>query len=374
MVFWVLLALMTGAAVMTVLWPLSRTAPAAARAHDDVGFYRDQLAEIARDESRGLISGQEAEAARIESGRRLLRATEAAPGPGYSVGEPALRRRRAAAALALSVVPLVGLTLYGALGSPHVPGFPLAARTAPDAKTLDIASALARIETHLAQAPDDRRGWELVAPIYLRLGRYDDAARAFGAAIRLGATDEGELNGYGEALVSAAGGVVSADARGAFEKALAQHPDSAKAQFYLALAAEQDGDLNRARQGYAGIIRGAEPGAPYLPLVQTRLAAIGGGAGAEPRPAPLKQVPPEIAAMVDGLDQRLKDGGGTGAEWSRLIRSLTVLGRLDDARDRLARARVALASDPAALADLDMQAKNLGVGAGDKPSGAEEKP
>jgi cytochrome c-type biogenesis protein CcmH len=60
MVFWVLLALMTGAAVMTVLWPLSRAVAVGARDHGDVMFYRDQLAEIARDERRGLFSAPEA--------------------------------------------------------------------------------------------------------------------------------------------------------------------------------------------------------------------------------------------------------------------------------------------------------------------------
>lgn len=368
MVFWVLLALMTGAAVMTVLWPLSRAAPAALDERGDVTFYRDQLAEIARDEERGLISGTEAAAARIESGRRLLRAAEAAPQVGNSVGEPALRRRRAASALALSVVPLVGLTLYGALGSPYLPGFPLASRSAPDPKNFDIATALARIETHLAQQPDDLRGWELVGPIYLRLGRFDDAAKAYGAAIRLGATGENELTGYGEALVSAGDGVVSADARSAFERALKQYPDSPKARFYLALAAEQDGDVVRAREGYAGIIGAAAPDAPYLQVVRARLAKLDGTAAPSPQPT-ARQMPPEILAMVNGLDARLKPGGGSEAEWSRLIRSLAVLGRADDARDRLARARTALANDAAALSRINAQAKELGLDEADQSAG-----
>src|SRR4051812_46208561 len=126
MVFWVFLALMTGAAVMTVLRPLSQDSSLQPAAQADVNFYRDQVAEIARDEERGVISGREAAAARIESGRRLLRAAESEPRAGTSMGEPCLRRRRAAAALALSIVPLVGLALYGALGSPYLPGLPLA--------------------------------------------------------------------------------------------------------------------------------------------------------------------------------------------------------------------------------------------------------
>ena len=73
MAIWVVLALMTGAAGFALLLPLSRRAvPAAAGAGGpqagavatETGFYRDQLDEIARDESRGLIAGAEAKAAR----------------------------------------------------------------------------------------------------------------------------------------------------------------------------------------------------------------------------------------------------------------------------------------------------------------------
>jgi cytochrome c-type biogenesis protein CcmH len=75
-------------------------------------------------------------------------------------------------------------------------------------------------------------------------------------------------------------------------------------------------------------------------------------------------VGPEIVAMVDGLDQRLAEGGGSEAEWERLIRSMMVLGRNNDARDRLARAKAALAGDPAAAARLDQVASSLGAGPG----------
>jgi cytochrome c-type biogenesis protein CcmH len=356
MVFWVLLALMTGAAVMTVLWPLSRAVAVGARDHGDVMFYRDQLAEIARDERRGLFSAPEAAAARIESGRRLIRATEASPRLGLSMGEPALRRRRAAAAVALSVVPLVGLALYGALGSPHLHGRPLAARQAVEPGAMDVDSALSRIEAHLAQTPDDRRGWDLVAPIYLRLGRFDDAARAYRESIRLGGTDEEQLAGYGEALVSAAGGMVSADAKAAFDRTLAVAPASPKARFYLALAAEQDGDIARARSGYAAIIAAAAPDAAYLPVVKARLASLDAPPVRALQPG---AVGPEIVAMVDGLDQRLAEGGGSEAEWERLIRSMMVLGRNNHhGPDQ------PLPFSFAAAARLDQVASSLGAGPG----------
>ena len=101
MAIWMLFGAMTALVVMAVLWPLSRRHWATTRADDaDLTFYRDQLAEIDRDSNRGLLSSAEAEAARAEAGRRLLRATSASESGLVALGEPALRRRRAVSALA----------------------------------------------------------------------------------------------------------------------------------------------------------------------------------------------------------------------------------------------------------------------------------
>lgn len=363
MLLWVLLALMTGAAVLSVLWPLSRHVAPALEPQTDVAFYRRQLAEIDRDRERGVIGGPEAEAAKIESSRRLLRAASEAEPETDITSEPALRRRRAASALALSVVPIIGLALYGGLGSPQLPSRQAAqpqASVASGPAAPDIATALARIEDHLAAHPDDWRGWDIVAPIYLRGGRFEDAARAYANARRLNGSTAERLLGHGEALVSAGQGIVSAEARAIFQGVLALDRSSPPARYYLALAAEQEGDRDAAGAGYRSLIADAPPGAPWLPIVQRRLAAISGQPEPAVRQAPA-EVPPEIAAMVSGLDERLKTGGGSEAEWARLIRSFVVLGRRDDALDRVARARTVLAGDPGALARLDDLARSLGL-------------
>ncbi|MCL4066803.1 c-type cytochrome biogenesis protein CcmI [Pseudomonas sp. GX19020] len=52
------------------------------------------------------------------------------------------------------------------------------------------------------------------------------------------------------------------------------------------------------------------------------------------------------AGMVAGLGARLQSEGGSGAEWAQLIRGLVVLGRMDEARDMLTRARSAWPEEP----------------------------
>src|SRR5437763_558030 len=125
MMIWVILMAMTALAVMAVLWPLSRAHAVNAhamsgRSDSNTQFYRDQLAEIERDRERGTLLPDEADAAKAEAARRLLRASGQRDVEMTAVGEPALRRRRAASTLALSVLPIVALAVYGAYGSPHL--------------------------------------------------------------------------------------------------------------------------------------------------------------------------------------------------------------------------------------------------------------
>ena len=65
-----------------------------------------------------------------------------------------------------------------------------------------------------------------------------------------------------------------------------------------------------------------------------------------------------IRGMVARLAERLAQKGGSAEEWSRLVRSYSVLNEPDKARDALASARKALAGDPNALASLDGAAEN----------------
>jgi cytochrome c-type biogenesis protein CcmH len=353
MAIWMLFSAMTAAAVMAVLWPLSRRDAVEDASDPNTQFYRDQLAEIERDRDRGLLSASEAEAAQTEAGRRLLRAKAAGDPDHCAVGEPALRRRRAASALALSAVPILALALYGAQGSPHLPDQPLAARLTQPAEGMDIAEAVGRIEAHLAQNPQDGRGWEVIAPVYFRMGRTDDAVKAYETALRLLGPDPNRLMQYGEALVGAQDGVVQAEARSAFEKALQLDPGSAKARFYLARAAEQDGDRDKARAAYGALLDASPQDAPWVPVVREEIARLD---GAVPAAAPDGDA---IRGMVEGLAERLGSQGGSADEWMRLIRSYTVLGDTAKAKAARRKAQEALAQDQSAVQRIDAMAHEL---------------
>ena len=270
---WLLIALMTGVAVLAVVWPLSRRARDLRQA-SDVAVYKDQLEEIERDQSFGLIAPAEADAARVEVSRRLLAADSAARGRKAAADSPPARRR-AVAAGSLVLVPAGAIAVYLALGSPDLPGAPLSSRVAQaHGGDQSIEAMFAQVEQHLAEHPEDGKGWEVVAPIYMRLGRYDDAVKARQNALRLLGPTAERWSYLGEALVAMENGVVTDNAKQAFDNALKIDPKDVTSRFYTGLAAEQDGRKDDAARIWKALAADAPPGAEWLASVQRALARV----------------------------------------------------------------------------------------------------
>lgn len=374
MLLWIAFALMTGAAILAVLWPLRvrrediASAAAADDARADLAVYRDQLAEIERDRTAGLIGAGEFEAARTEVARRMLRAADSE----NAAARTSDTRRRAAAVLALVGVPLIAGVLYLALGSPAYEGQPLAARLDARPGEADVAILVRKVEAHLEANPEDGRGHEVVAPVYFRIGRFDDSARAWSNAIRILGDSATRESGLGEALVAANGGVVTAEAKAAFDKAVALDPTAVRARYYLGLAAEQDGRKDEAAAIWGKLAADAQPDAPWLPTVRDALARVQPANAAPPGPnagdvAAAQNMSPEdraamVRTMVDGLASRLAQQGGGIDEWLRLVRAWSVLGEGEKAKAAAGDARKQFAQDSAALARIDELTRQLGLG------------
>jgi cytochrome c-type biogenesis protein CcmH len=366
MALWIVLALMTIGAMFAVLWPLRASVASDGRDDNDVAVYRDQLEEVERDRAAGLIGATEAEAARVEVSRRLL-AAGAASSARSAAGDASPRPRRWAAAATLVMLPLGAVGLYLAIGSPALPGQPLSARVAAaHGDNEGVESAFARVEAHLAEHPEDGRGWEVIAPVYLRLGRYDDAVKARANALRLlGATAQRKAD-LGEAMVAAADGKVTAEAKALFDEAIRLDPTEISARFYQGLAAEQDGSRADAARIWRALIADAPEGARWIEPVRRALARVEpGAAGAAPDPgqsAPASAEDKMIRDMVARLAARLRQDGSDVDGWIQLVRSYTVLGQPEQVRTAIADARRALAGDPDKLRRFDDGVKTLGIG------------
>ena len=349
MTLWLVLVLMTAAAMFAVLWPLARRTPL--RRGSDVAVYRDQLDEIQRDRSTGLIGDAEAEAARVEVSRRLIAAADAAESERPAEETATLRHRRVTAIAGLVLLPAGAFALYLTLGSPDLPGEPLAARVQTAGAARDVQDMVAKVEDHVTRNPNDGKAWEVLAPVYMRLGRYDDAVRAWSNAISLNGSNAEREADFGEAMVAAANGVVTADAKAAFDRALKIDPQDVMARFYTGMAADQDGRRAEADKIWNDLIAGAPPNAPWIEVVRHALARNAPAAAATAPAAAAQGAPPdhEVNAMVERLADRLKKDGSDVQGWLELVRSYRVLNRNDKMEVAIADARKALANDAAKL-------------------------
>jgi cytochrome c-type biogenesis protein CcmH len=365
MTLWFVFALMTAAAIFAVLWPLRRGGQTSSGG-SETAVYADQLAEIDRDLAAGLIGAPEAAAARVEISRRLLAASEIKRDTPIVSN---LRWRRAGAVTALIGLPIVAVALYLPLGSPGLGDFRLSQRlAAPDvAQSLD--ALVAQVEAHLEKNPTDGRGWSVLAPVLARVGRYDEAVRAFRNAIAYGGDTSERRADLGEAIAGAAGGVITADAKMEFERAIAINADDVKARYFLGLAAEQDGRNEEAASIWRRMLAKAPPDAPWRPLVQTALARVGGAAAPElpgDAVAAAKQMNETersamIGGMVERLAVRLKQNGEDVEGWLRLVRAYIVMGNRDKAKDAVIEARQAVGRDAERLLKLNEGLKDLGL-------------
>jgi cytochrome c-type biogenesis protein CcmH len=361
MALWLIFAVMTAAAMLAVVWPLVRSATAA-RSGSDVAVYRDQLDEVERDLRAGLIGQSEAEAARVEISRRLLAAADAAQaGPPDSNVASAVRRRRTAAVASLVALPIVAASFYLPLGSPEL--------GAPDGES--VQSLIAQAEAHLGRNPEDGRGWEILAPVYMRLDRYSDAVTAWRNALRI-LGESAERQAYlGEALTAEADGTVTAEAKAAFVRAITLDDTIISARYYLGLAAEQDGDREQAAKIWRQLIAEAPAGAFWISDVRNALARVESDSTAPPGPGaaqmaaagqPPGQQSAMIRGMVDRLAARLREDGADVDGWLRLVRSYKVLGESEKARVAATQAQQALAGDPGKLQQFNVALKELDAG------------
>ncbi|WP_442068437.1 c-type cytochrome biogenesis protein CcmI [Rhizobium johnstonii] len=385
MLFWILVAALTAALAVILLYPLLRGAKAADNIRaGEAAVYRDQLRELDRDLDGGLITPEEADYARAEIGRRLI---------AVSADEPAetlkpARHHRFTEAFVLLVLPVLGLCLYLTTGRPDLPSQPLEARLENPGN--DVAVLITKAERHLAEKPDDGKGWDVLAPIYFRTMRVNDAQLAYRNAIRLLGPSPVRLDGLAETLMAVSDGVVTEEARQVLEQSLTLEPDNPRARFYIALSMEQAGRPDEARQAFEALAKQSPADAPWLPLVNQHIAMNGGapaGAGsvapganpaapgANPA-APGNPTQQDVAAaetmnagdrqqmirgMVESLDAKLSEDPNNFEGWMRLVRSYAVLNDKDRAADALKRGLAAFPPPGEQGRQLLALARELGI-------------
>ncbi|HEY5070513.1 MAG TPA: c-type cytochrome biogenesis protein CcmI [Caulobacteraceae bacterium] len=363
MIVWIILTLMIALAAIGVTIPLVRRHDARRGRTGAVEVLREQLADIDAQAAAQTLPSGDAEGLRTEVSRRILAEGKVEAGPARPLGEWALLVLGLGLA---ATVALVAALLYSKIGrpdltgvsSPPAPSVSLANQNHPGT---DIPTIVAQLERRMKQAPGDPEGWRMLGWSYMQVGRYGEAANAYGKASALEPAKGEFLSAQGEALTLAAGGRVTPAARTAFGSALAGDPADPRARYFLAMAKDQSGDHAGALADWVALLKSAPPDAPWAGEVRAfveRTAAAHGedltgklppaaapaapdGADA-PTPGPAGPTAAQVAAaqrmapsdqramiggMVEALASRLKANPKDPDGWLRLMRARMVLGQ-----------------------------------------------
>lgn len=297
---WLIFAVLTIAVVIALLYPVLRgdeKAPETRVAYDMV-IYRDQLAEIDQEIADGVLAEAQASAARSEIHRRMLAAEDAELTRSPQLLAAESRRAQLLAVLAIALIVPVGVAaIYGALGSPKLPGQPYAWRLAHDPGIAASASA-ERLAAELESKPSVA-GYRHLASMYFTARDFGRAAAADRQALGLGAHDAGIWSEYGEALAMASGGMIIPESMMAFTRALERDPHDSRARFYVGLAEAQIGKARVAVGIWRDLLASAPPNASWRGLVETNIKSAAKAGGFDPSSIPPK--PPSIQALKSAV-------------------------------------------------------------------------
>ncbi len=401
--FWLavgVMALMVCATLMRAM--LRAKAEVDSSAAFDLAVYRDQLREIDRDIARGTVNAEEGARLRTEVSRRLLEADRA--GAAVAAAPRPAAGRGLSALVALAVVGSVAL--YWQIGAPGYPDLPLklrleqsealrvnrpsqaeaeaGAQLPPPRADVDASfqDLMEKLRAAVKDRPDDLRGLELLARNEAALGNIGAAITAQRGLIsaKAAAATAADHAALAELMIVATGGYVSPEAEAVLVEALQKDQRNATARYYSGVMFAQVGRFDRTFILWRALLDEGPPDAPWIAPIRSQMEDIAARAGvnytlpdlAQPGPseadvaAAAEMTPEERQAMIEGmvgqLGERLATEGGKVEDWIRLITSLGVLGRTDEAKEIYAEAQTRFAGQSVELSVLAEAAAQAGIG------------
>lgn len=309
-VFLIVAALFLAAALLFVLPTLlPKTAvvkPHALRAEVNLTVLRDQLRELDADLAAGTIHAPAYESARQELERRVAEDVQ----PGVACTGATADKRWTAVGVGLSV-PLVAVSLYLLLGSPA--GLDPTKVTAPQDQAHavteeQIINMIGGLAQRLQNEPDNAEGWNMLARSYSALGRFGDAAAAYGRLVKLAPGDASLLADYADTLAMSLNKSLQGEPEKLIARALVADPKNIKALGLSGSAAFERRDYQGAVTQWKKILLLVPPESD---IARSTLSSIdeaqdrAGAPVAVPAPvaaAPVPPAPPSALAAVAGAE------------------------------------------------------------------------
>ena len=197
--------------------------------------------------------------------------------PLLRAGRPRERSRNlfALALFVIVAVPLGTLALYLKIGTPATLD-----GVAVQAPPMNIDQALAALRAHLAEQPDDLRGWTLLAQTSAAMHQPADARDAFDHMLKLDAGNTDAMVGWAEAdAMLQPTHVMSDRARDLLKQAAAKQPDNQRALWLLGISQFQQNQFADAAATWRRLQPMLQPGSTVATAVAEQIAAADSRAG-----------------------------------------------------------------------------------------------
>ncbi len=283
---WLVLLALTAVAVAAVVRPLLRAQPPrASRKAREMEVYKAQLRDIARRRQDATLSGEEADDAEAEIGRRLLAIAEDVPAGGAAHAAPQKGGRWTALVLGLWVG-IGSLGVYLMVGVPGMPDFPHAAREAlrarlspgelpPSEQAAMVRAMVEGLARRLETEPENLAGWMRLGRSYQVLEEFEKSRDAYARAAALAPKDKDVLLAYGQAMLAAA--PAEAKLTPAFTQLMERIREADPAHpvplFFLGLARAEAGDMAAAEALWERLRVALPEDSPERREIEARIAA-----------------------------------------------------------------------------------------------------
>lgn len=262
-----LLIVVVAAFILPPLWlGLRAPRPKAERKEANLAIFRDQLRELETEKSEGILAEADFEQARRELQRRLLEEVEPDAVTQAAAASHAPSRKTAIAILLL--LPVLGLLGYGMLGKPQALD-PTLTAARPKMSPEQINAMVAKLAERMQANPDDMQGWLMLARSYKTMGRYEDAAAAYGKAEKVVNDDPELLASYAETLAMASGTGLKGKPAQLIARALKLDPKQPHALFLAGAAAMEAGDKKQGIAYWEALLPQVEPGSEIDQLLRS---------------------------------------------------------------------------------------------------------
>ena len=256
-IFATLLIVVVAAFILPPLWLGLRSPKGSAdRKEANLAIFRDQLLELEREKGEGTLAEADFEQARRELQRRLLEEVEPEAGGGQAASHAPSRKTAIALLLLLPIVALLG---YGMLGKPQALD-PTQTSAPPKMTAEQISGMVASLAEKMKANPDDMQGWLMLARSYKTMGRYEEAAEAYGKAEKVINDDPELLASYAETVAMATGKGLKGKPAQLIERALKLDPQQPHALFLAGAAAMEAGDNKKGIAYWEALLPQVEPG------------------------------------------------------------------------------------------------------------------